>query len=138
MKQTVTTVGLMIENQIIENILIGGRKSRKLALPQFTLYFKTLTFETFFYPGPAMISRQLTRGDEILKVCVCESVCVLCVFLFVCVVCERDRVCMRAHTHTLGGRARHDKGPRLPCRTLGGFGCARNTRVPTGVCRKQI
>jgi len=40
-RQTVTTVGLMIQNQIIENILIGG---------------------------PAMISRQLTRGDEILKV----------------------------------------------------------------------
>ena len=36
-----TTVGLMVKNQVIENLLIGG---------------------------PAMISRQLERGDVILKV----------------------------------------------------------------------
>ena len=95
MKQTVTTVGLMIQNQIIENILIGGRKSRKPALSQYSMYSKTLTFETLFYPGPAMISRQLTRGDEILKVCVCEKVSMLCVCGWVCVLCVRETVCVR-------------------------------------------
>ena len=39
--QLQTTVGLMVKNQVIENLLIGG---------------------------PAMISRQLERGDVILKV----------------------------------------------------------------------
>jgi hypothetical protein len=68
MKQTVTTVGLMIENQIIENILIGGGKSRKLTLPQFSLYFKTLRFENFLLPRachdlpPADKRRRDTQG----------------------------------------------------------------------------
>jgi C-terminal processing protease CtpA/Prc len=39
--QTVTTVGLIVKNATIENLLIGG---------------------------PAMISEQLARGDKILKV----------------------------------------------------------------------